>query len=464
MNKSIFRVIGIAAIAAVMCAGCQLAVDLGKKDKEEKEKDNDDTPSYTLTATASVGGKVFREPDRTTYAPNDLVKVTARADFGYAFTGWTGASTSKDTAINITMNGDKILTASFERQSAITYTLITTRTDGGSVKVGGAVSTKNPDTTTHAYGTSVRVTATPESNYTFAGWSGVSESKDTAITITMNGNKTLNASFERKSVTPPTEVNDFVGDWLFVEDIDSDYYYKTIFSFKSNGQFAIRDFVHIGNFWIEEVPIESDDRCQITWGTFGDKIYYGEKCDGNEFYGDTSTYSVSGDTLKINDDDGWHLFVRVNIETFKSSLGSSLKSQDPALDNTEWRQTESEIYFRGSSFGEYNNVYLSDFYLAVWYTEDSRLTLVGTECGRYETRDDGAWEECVSYSVVQEVTLEYELSNNNRTLRLRPVGSSEWDVWTPRDDGMSKSRAQSTQKKGIRAVSSFKDLLRFRPH
>ena len=89
MNKSIFRVIGIAAIAAVMCAGYELAIDLGKKDKEndDKDKDKDVVSEYTLTTTASVGGKVFRKSDRTTHASNDLAKVTARADLGYAFTG-----------------------------------------------------------------------------------------------------------------------------------------------------------------------------------------------------------------------------------------------------------------------------------------------------------------------------------------------------------------------------------------
>jgi uncharacterized repeat protein (TIGR02543 family) len=457
MKKSIFRVVGIAAIAAVLCAGCELVIDLGEKEK--KDEDKDAAPSYTLTATASIGGSVSREPAKTAYASGDLVIVTAKADIFYAFTGWTGASTSKDTAITIKMDGNKILTASFESQRVITYTLTTASTTGGSVKIGGSVA-RNPDTTRHAYGEWVKLTATADSNYTFTGWTGASTSKDTAITITMNGNKTLNANFgvTPPNITQPPEVNGLAGDWLIIETRGDSWVeqisyddYKAFYSFKSSNDIAFTQLIKYSDFGIESI---SEDR---KYSIKGDSVCMDEHC---------SKYSVSGDTLTLISsrqdcyDGGCHTYsetftcVKDNIANAKESLGN-VYSQDFRLHETTWRTSESdysEIHLCTPEFYDSDNFYISDND-ALWYTEGSSLYIVG--CAGYETKrdDDGdEWERCVSYSFEQAVTLEYELPSNG-TLRLRPVDSAIWDVWYDSDNYMSKSKA--THKKGKRAVSPF---------
>lgn len=174
MNKSIFCLVGIAAIAAVLCAGCG---DLGVKNEE----------TYTLTAIATSGGTVARYPDKDSYKNGEQVAVVATSETGYTFAGWSGASTSTSPTMTISMDGNKTLTANFAR---ITYK-ITTKVSPAS---GGNIDL-NPNKTAYNAGEAVSVTATPNANYTFLGWSGSSTSKDAAISIVMDGNRKLTANF-----------------------------------------------------------------------------------------------------------------------------------------------------------------------------------------------------------------------------------------------------------------------------
>ena len=52
-------------------------------------------------------------------------------------------------------------------------------------------------------GTAVNITAKPNTNYVFSGWTGASTSNDTTTTITMNGNRMLTANFIKPTVNPP---------------------------------------------------------------------------------------------------------------------------------------------------------------------------------------------------------------------------------------------------------------------
>ena len=67
----------------------------------------------------------------------------------------------------------------------VQYTLTVTAGEGGNVTAGG----------TFDDGTSVSVTATPNEGYEFIGWEG-SDASESSLTITLNGDMTLNALFE----------------------------------------------------------------------------------------------------------------------------------------------------------------------------------------------------------------------------------------------------------------------------
>ena len=67
------------------------------------------------------------------------------------------------------------------------YTLSVSSTLGGTVNTSGGE---------YAQGTSVTITATPNTGYTFTGWSGNATGTNTSLTIVVNGNISITANFE----------------------------------------------------------------------------------------------------------------------------------------------------------------------------------------------------------------------------------------------------------------------------
>ena len=63
--------------------------------------------------------------------------------------------------------------------------------------VGQGAVIRIPDLPTYHYGDQVPLTATPAVGYEFAGWSGDLADGANPQTVTMNGNKTVTATFEQ---------------------------------------------------------------------------------------------------------------------------------------------------------------------------------------------------------------------------------------------------------------------------
>ena len=78
-----------------------------KKDEETKAR-------FSLIVDSSEGGYVSSSGGD--YEEGMVVSITAFANDGYVFIGWTGASTSTFSEVEITMNSGKYLTAVFEKQ------------------------------------------------------------------------------------------------------------------------------------------------------------------------------------------------------------------------------------------------------------------------------------------------------------------------------------------------------------
>ncbi len=148
--------------------------------------------SYTLTVVqVGTGGTVTPTVGGHTYLSNTVVGVSAVADAGWTFTGWSGDLTGT-TATSITMDGDKTITATFTEDPIYTLTVI----QAGS---GGTVT---PTAGSHTYvsGTSVPVSAVADAGWTFTGWSG-DLTGTTATSISMDGDKTITATFTQESYT-----------------------------------------------------------------------------------------------------------------------------------------------------------------------------------------------------------------------------------------------------------------------
>ena len=75
-------------------------------------------PNYYILSVSSQpqnGGTVTASPAAGQYSPGTIVTLTAHANSGYRFTGWSGDVNSKSPTIRVTMNSDKTVTANFEK-------------------------------------------------------------------------------------------------------------------------------------------------------------------------------------------------------------------------------------------------------------------------------------------------------------------------------------------------------------
>jgi uncharacterized repeat protein (TIGR02543 family) len=139
----------------------------------------------TLTINQPTGGSITATPTGP-YHFGDVVTVEATANTGYHFSGWSGDLSGTDNPTTITLNGDKTISAGFER-NAVTLTI--NQSTGGTITATPA----GP----YYYGDVVTVEAQTNSGYDFTGWTGDLSGTTNPTTITLNGNKTVGATFQQ---------------------------------------------------------------------------------------------------------------------------------------------------------------------------------------------------------------------------------------------------------------------------
>ncbi|PKO13234.1 MAG: hypothetical protein CVU39_20260 [Chloroflexi bacterium HGW-Chloroflexi-10] len=113
---------------------------------------------------------------------------------GWHISGWTGTTNNGSTAATNTVTMPVGAHAASVTYTQDEYTLSITTSGSGSV-------TKDPAQSTYHYNDAVTLTAVPENGWQFSAWSdGLSGSTNPAV-ITMNGNKSVTATF---TAIPPT--------------------------------------------------------------------------------------------------------------------------------------------------------------------------------------------------------------------------------------------------------------------
>ncbi len=157
---------------------------------------------YILTVNTVGNGSVAKSPGRATYADGTNVQLTASSAAGWTFSAWSGDLTGSLNPDNITMDGDKTVTATFTQGQ---YTLTVNTVGSGSVS-------KLPDQPTYAYGTPVQLTATADPDWTFSTWSGDLTGSLNPDNLTMDGDKTVTATFEKRF--PDLVVSSLSGGWV----------------------------------------------------------------------------------------------------------------------------------------------------------------------------------------------------------------------------------------------------------
>ena len=142
------------------------------------------TQLFTVTATSSGPGSVSLSPPNGPYPAGSIVTVTALPDPDAAFLGWSGDLSGTDNPAALTIVGDESVTASF----ATLYDVSVGSTGPGTV-------TLDPPGGTYPAGSVVTVTATPDANAVFDGFTGALAGTASPQLLTVDADKTIAASF-----------------------------------------------------------------------------------------------------------------------------------------------------------------------------------------------------------------------------------------------------------------------------
>jgi alpha-tubulin suppressor-like RCC1 family protein/subtilisin family serine protease len=148
--------------------------------------------TLTTQVSPATGGTLVASPSQAAYAYGSTVAVTPAPAPGYAFAGWsvTGGVLSGST---LTILSNVTLSASYTR----------TAYAGAEQMAGGTIQLTSSGP--YHYGDVVRVTASANPGYAFAGWScaGCTLVSPTAsqTTLTVLGNWTLTADFNQETLT-----------------------------------------------------------------------------------------------------------------------------------------------------------------------------------------------------------------------------------------------------------------------
>ncbi|MBK8806513.1 MAG: DUF2271 domain-containing protein [Bacteroidales bacterium] len=138
--------------------------------------------NFNLTVTPPSNGTI--SPSSGSYASGASVALTATPASGYVFSGWTGDASGTTNPYTLTMNSNKTVGATFTEVPK--YNLTITSPSNGTI---------SPSSGSYASGATVTLTATPASGYVFSGWTGDPSGTTNPVTIIMNSNKTVGATF-----------------------------------------------------------------------------------------------------------------------------------------------------------------------------------------------------------------------------------------------------------------------------
>ena len=179
-------------------------------------------PTHELTvakAGAPADGTVISAPTGIDcgptcshdFAAGSDVTLTATADTGSTFTGWSGSgiSCSGTGTCTVALNADEIVTATFNSVPAGDHALSVAKTGNGSGTVTSTPAGIACGTTCSAAfpaGSSVTLTAAPAAGAAFAGWSGAGCSGTGTCVVTMSADQSVTATFNLTTATPTLSV------------------------------------------------------------------------------------------------------------------------------------------------------------------------------------------------------------------------------------------------------------------
>ena len=159
------------------------------------------TSTLAVTRTGSGSGTITSVPSgigcpvtcAAAYAPGTRVTLTAQADLGSIFGGWSGGGCSGTGTCTLTLGADTTVTATFVFQS---FVLSVSTVGSGSVSSNpGGISCGTTCAAAFAPGTTVTLTATVAAGATFSGWGGACSGTIALCTVPMTAARAVSATF-----------------------------------------------------------------------------------------------------------------------------------------------------------------------------------------------------------------------------------------------------------------------------
>ena len=144
---------------------------------------------YPLEIIIEGEGTVVEEIVKAkNYEHGTLVRLTTVPGEGWRFVSWGGDASGEGNTVEITVDSEKSVTATFEKRQ---YPLNITIVGQGSVSEH-VIAAKS-----YEHGTLVRLTAYPDEGWQFVSWSGDASGTGTTVDITVDSEKNVTATFEK---------------------------------------------------------------------------------------------------------------------------------------------------------------------------------------------------------------------------------------------------------------------------
>jgi len=141
---------------------------------------------YELAAAVSPAGGGSVSPAGGIYEAETQVAVEATPAQGYRFDHWEGNASGRSPGTTVFMDRDQTITAHFVKLCELsTYASLA---DGGVVSPEGGI---------YDCGTQVTLVAEAADCYSFDGWGGDADGRSSSLTITLDSDMTVGASFTR---------------------------------------------------------------------------------------------------------------------------------------------------------------------------------------------------------------------------------------------------------------------------
>ncbi|MEX0660192.1 MAG: hypothetical protein WEA58_07155 [Balneolaceae bacterium] len=147
------------------------------------------TPVYQLTTTAEPSEAGSVSPATAEVDEGKSIQVTANPNDNWVFEGWQGGHTGSENPATVTVQSDVEIAAVFVKRE---YPL-TVETEGNGEVTEQVIQEK---TTDYEHGTTVELTAEPDDNWEFVEWQGDLTGSDNPVTITIDEETSVVATFE----------------------------------------------------------------------------------------------------------------------------------------------------------------------------------------------------------------------------------------------------------------------------